>query len=221
MRTWPFFALAALLLLGSAASALDQPAQPSPTAPPQVEPPRPPATVQTVPITPPPAVDIVREARSLGRSPADFEIEEVTLDSVQTVAMSLDGTTDQLPSLIPAAIGGMTTKLTAAGVKPAGPPMMLFLSLEDGKFTAQLMMPLLETPSAVPEGLKLMRSPAGTAVRIVHEGPYSTIGQTYDQLSAFLEDRDIEVQDIVIERYMRDPTTADEDLVVEIIVPQK
>ena len=180
-----------------------------------------PQAVPTTPIRPPSSSQIIIGAQSLGTSPGDLEVDEVTLARIPAMSVQLQGETRRIGEIISARLRAMMTQLDAENISPAGPPMALFEALSDSGFRAQLMIPIGTPPQKIPEGLTFTFSPQGSGVRIVHRGPYNEIDGSYEELSAFVEDRDIDVQDLILERYMTGLDLAANDAIIEVIVLKK
>lgn len=165
------------------------------------------------------AGDPARDARSLGRTTGDVEVEEVTLAPVPVVVSRVRGATAEVTLIVRAGFGELLAKAAGAGLSPAGAPMTVFVSIGDADFEADLMLPVAVASAPLPEGLRAGTSPEGRAVRLVHAGPHEALDESYEQLATFLEDRGLAVKDTVIERYLNDPrTTAGSDLLTELYV---
>jgi effector-binding domain-containing protein len=65
-------------------------------------------------------------------------------------------------------------------------------------------------------------SPAGKALKFVHRGSYDAMDSTYEAITNYLDEKQLEAKDLFIEQYMKDPlTTPEDDLVIEVYVPLK
>lgn len=179
------------------------------------------APVQTVPLSPPPSALILEGAQSLGTSPNDLEVDEVTLLSVPALAGNVSGDTRRIAELITARLRNMALAMGTVNLSAAGPTMVVFDQLSNSSFRAQIMIPLITKPDVAPPSLSLAMTPAGKAVRIIHRGVYDDIDATYDELSSFIEDRDIAVEDVVIERYIGDVTAGPNARTIEILTLKK
>lgn len=186
-----------------------------------------PPTAGTTPAEPPAAAapppdgptEFAQAPRSLGRTPGDLEIDEVTLVAVPVVITSVRGRTEQILDIVRGGFGELIEIMARHRIAPAGPPMAVYLQLGDTDFLAELMVPVGEVIADPPQGLRSGRSPSGRAVRVVHAGPHETMDETYDDLSTFIEDKQIAVREVVIERFMNDArTTAGTDLLTEVYV---
>lgn len=178
--------------------------------------------VETVPVKPAaPSVSIIGDAQTLGTSPSDLEVDEVKLVSVPAASSKLSGDTKRIGELITARLNDMTRTLAEAKLAAAGPVVAVFDQLGEAGFGVELMIPLGEKPQTPPGDLKITMTPTGSGIRIVHRGTYDEIDGTYDELSTFIEDRDISVQDVVIERYVGDIALGPNSGTIEIIALKK
>ena len=66
------------------------------------------------------------------------------------------------------------------------------------------------------------KSPAGKALKFVHRGSYDAMDTTYEAITNYLDEKQLEAKDLFVEQYMKDPvTTPEDDLVIEVYVPLK
>ncbi len=82
------------------------------------------------------------------------------------------------------------------------------------------MIPVAAAPSSPPameDGLRFGTTPSGKALRFRHRGSYEGIDGTYETLTAYLDAKDIVVQDKFMEEYVTDlKDGADDGLDVNI-----
>jgi S1-C subfamily serine protease len=100
-----------------------------------------------------------------------------------------------------------------AGLTPAGHPFALFLATDDKSFQFEAMVPIAEIPEATEfsDGVKIGKSPAGTAIKFLHRGAYDDIDSTYDLINVFLDEKGLESQNRFVEEYLTDTTEPDDD----------
>ena len=96
------------------------------------------------------------------------------------------------------------------------------ITCHDG-FDFQAAIPLTEPPKGKPAGaIKVGQSPEGRALKFVHRGTYDEMNQTYEAITNYLDEKQLEAKDLFIEEYVTDPVTTPEDkLVINIYVPIK
>jgi effector-binding domain-containing protein len=113
--------------------------------------------------------------------------------------------------------------LDKAGIKPAGNAMTIYIGADDTGFQFRVGVPIAEAPADPPKGdLTLGKTPAGKAYRFVHRGSYDAMDTTYEAITNYLDEKNIEAQDIFIEEYETDlRTSPDDKLVIVITVPVK
>ena len=67
--------------------------------------------------------------------------------------------------------------------------------------------------------MKLGQTPVGKAMRFEHRGAYDDIDATYEAITAYLDEKGIDAQDMFIEEYLNDVKTPDDpNLQVDIFV---
>jgi len=116
----------------------------------------------------------------------------------------------------------LKTAVEQAGLKTAGPPLTVFTQTDDAGFSYEAMLPLTEKPQGKTElsdVVKLGTSPAGKAIKFEHHGPYDDIDSTYDLITAYLDEKNLESQDYFVEEYPTElKNAADPNLAVTIYV---
>ena len=110
--------------------------------------------------------------------------------------------------------------LAKAGIAPTGRPIAVFAKTDDDGFQFEAMIPIAATPDPAPalgDGMRFGATPSGRALRFNHKGSYEEIDGTYETLTAYLDAKDVVVQDRFIEEYVTDLTDrADDKLEVNI-----
>jgi effector-binding domain-containing protein len=102
--------------------------------------------------------------------------------------------------------------------------MTIFTSTDDHGFDYEAAIPLAEAPKEQPpQGeVALGRSPDGHALEFVHRGSYETLDDTYEAITNYLDDKQLESQDVLIEQYVTDPAKSDaNNLVINVLVLTK
>ena len=116
----------------------------------------------------------------------------------------------------------MRAEIGKAGLKPVGHPITVFLEADDEGFRYRTEIPL----EAAPEGktqlsatVKIGQSPAGRAMKFEHRGAYDDIDSTYEAITAFLDEKGVDAQDVFIEEYLNETKTSDDpNLQIDIYV---
>jgi effector-binding domain-containing protein len=203
--------LAALLLSAGIALAQDAPkpdaAQP---APPAAEAPKPgeaapapgtaqqPAPPAEIVVAPPVTVTLVARPVLFVTGKSNWDDAEASL------GQSLNS--------IFAAIG-------KANLKAAGPAMIEYLDSSDDDFQFKAMVPLETTPKSSPsKDVKVGQSPAGPALKFVHQGSFEDLEEVYNRIDDYLVAKSLTMKK-VFEEYETDPgTTAPDKMVTNIYV---
>jgi effector-binding domain-containing protein len=108
-------------------------------------------------------------------------------------------------------------------VKPAGPAITVYTQTDDTGFSYQAGLPVTQVPKDPPKGdIEVGPAPSGKAIKFVHRGSYDAMDSTYEAITNFLDDKQLEAKDMFIEEYATDPVkTAPDKLVVNVFVPVK
>jgi effector-binding domain-containing protein len=155
--------------------------------------------------------------------PADPFGEEVTLPEKNVIYFNGTGNWDSAFETIVDAFKTVNAFLAKQGIKPDGSSMTIYTSTDDTSFQFQAAVPVAELPADPPKGdIAAGKSPSGRAFKFVHRGSYDAMDSTYEAITNYLDDKQLEAKDLFIEEYVTDPVTTPEDkLIVNIYVPIK
>jgi effector-binding domain-containing protein len=114
------------------------------------------------------------------------------------------------------------SELDKAGLKPAGHPLAVFLQADDDGFRYRAEIPIEAAPAGKTElspAVKLGLTPVGKSMRFEHRGAYDDIDATYEAITAYLDEKSIDAQDVFVEEYLNEVKTSDDpNLQVDIYV---
>lgn len=154
--------------------------------------------------------------------PGDAFGEEVTLPARTVVYVTGHSAWDSAFDTLAAAYKSLTQSLDKQGIKPSGPPMTIYTDTDDTGFGFQAALPVAEAPKALPGDLKVGQAPSGKALKFVHRGSYDAMDSTYEAITNYLDEKQMEAKDQFIEEYVTDILkTSPDHLVVNIYVPVK
>ena len=113
--------------------------------------------------------------------------------------------------------------LDKQNIKPTGPAFTVYTQTDDTGFSYQAALPVAESPKDPPKGdIAVGPAPSGKAYKFVHRGSYDAMDTTYEAITNYLDDKQLEAKDLFIEEYTTDPVKSDPDkLVVNVFVPVK
>jgi len=153
--------------------------------------------------------------------PGDAFGEEVTLSEKTIVYLAGSGKWDNAFETITDALKAVNGYLQKQGIKPAGPPMTIYTSTNDTSFEFQAAVPVAEAPKDPPTGdLAVGKTATGRAFKFIHRGSYDDMDTTYDAITNFLDEKQLDAKGLFIEQYVTDPLATPQDkLVVEVFVP--
>ena len=149
--------------------------------------------------------------------------EEVTLPEKTIIYFKGTGNWDSAFETIVDAFKNVNAFLAKQGIKPAGSPMTIYTSTDDTSFQFEAAIPVTDPPANPPQGdIAVGQSPSGKAYKFVHHGSYDAMDTTYEAITNYLDEKQLEAKDLFIEEYVTDPVTTPEDkLIINIYVPIK
>ena len=211
------FGLAAAILaalgVGSVARAQDAPATNAPAAPSATAPATPTAPATTT--TPP--------APSTGASPGDTSISQ-TIDVQPRSAVILSGsaTWDSGFKTLTDVFAKLNDAISKNNLVSAGHPLAVFTATDDAGFKYSAMVPIAQAPdgkSELTSEIKLGQTPGGKAIRFQHRASYDDIDSTYEAITAYLDKKGLEAQNMFAEEYVKMTKSSDDPaLEVDIYV---
>jgi effector-binding domain-containing protein len=147
----------------------------------------------------------------------------VTLVEKNVVLISGSGLWESAFETIVRGFKSVYRAMEQRGIKADGPPMTIYTATDDTGFQFQAAVPVAPTVSLPPGSeIKLGKSPTGKALKFIHRGSYDAMDATYEAITNYLDDKNLDSRDLFVEQYIKDPvTTPEDDLVVEIYVPLK
>jgi effector-binding domain-containing protein len=211
---------------------------PPPANPPAVSPP---AAVTPAPATPAmPATPAPESAAPPSAAPSAPGVEkptavappvatpdafgtEVTLTEKPIIYFKGTGNWDAAFDTIVDGFKTVKAFMDKAGLKPSGPPITIYTATDDTSFSFQAAYPIAEAPKDPPKGdIAIGKSPTGKALKFVHRGSYDSMDTTYEAITNYLDDKQLDAKDLFIEEYQTDPVATPEDkLVIDVYVPVK
>ncbi len=177
-----------------------------------------PALAQTVP-----PVQPAEPNAPMPLKPGDAFGEEATLPERTIIYLKGHSTWDDAFGTLVDAFKSLKEYLDKQGIKPNGPAMTIYTKTDDAGFDFNAAMPIAEAPKDPPKGdIAVGQAPSGKALKFVHRGSYDAMGSTYEAITNYLDDKQLEAKDAFVEEYASDLLTADPDnLVVNVLVPIK
>jgi effector-binding domain-containing protein len=113
-------------------------------------------------------------------------------------------------------------ELAKANLTASGHPIAVFTETDDTGFSYRVMIPIGNAPEGKTElsdSVKLGQTPAGKAMKFEHRGSYEDIDSTYEAITAYLDEKGLEADNLFVEEYLNDVKTPDDpNLQVDIYV---
>jgi effector-binding domain-containing protein len=148
---------------------------------------------------------------------------EVTLPERTMIYLKGHSSWDDAFGSLVDAFKSLKEYLDKQGIKPNGLAMTIYTKTDDAGFDFEAAMPVAEAPKDPPKGdLAVGPAPSGKMLKFVHRGSYDSMSTTYEAITNYLDDKQLEAKEAFIEEYASDLLTADQDnLVVNVLVPVK
>jgi effector-binding domain-containing protein len=155
--------------------------------------------------------------------PGDAFGEQVTLPERTIVYMQGHSNWDSAFDTLVDAFKSLHEYLNKQNIKPVGAPLTIYTQTDDTGFSFKAALPVAQLPKDPPKGdITSGPAPSGKALKFVHRGSYDAMDSTYEAITNYLDDRQLEAKDLFIEEYATDPVTSDpKKLVVNVFVPVK
>lgn len=155
--------------------------------------------------------------------PDDAFGEEVTLTERTIVFFRGRGNWDTAFETLLDAFASLKDYVDKEGIQPSGNTMTIYTQTDDSGFRFLAAMPIATEPKEPPKGdIAIGKTLAGRALKFTHRGSYEAMDTTYEAITNYLDDRQLDAKDTFIEEYVSGPLKAgDSDLVVEVYVPLK
>ncbi len=174
------------------------------------------------PATPAPAAPGV-EKPAPAMPPASVEPfgQEVNLTEKTIIYFKGTGNWDAAFDTIVDGFKTVKAYMEKAGITPAGPATTIYTATDDTSFSFQAAFPIAEVPKDPPKGdIAIGKAPTGKALKFIHRGSYDSMDTTYEAITNYLDDKQLDAKDLFIEEYETDPVTTPEDkLVIDVYVP--
>lgn len=174
------------------------------------------------PLTPPPVVD-PKPVETTPVAPAGRNVapQEVTLAPVPVLTLAGNATWEEAYDRLVASVKQVNNELARLGLTRAGDTFIVYTSSDDLSFEYEVQVPFSGTTTQKPGGaMKLGGSYAGKVLKFAHTGSFSDMDNTYEQIANYLDEKNVDQNDMYIEQYRTDIVTASpESLEIDILVP--
>jgi effector-binding domain-containing protein len=149
--------------------------------------------------------------------------EEVTLPERTVIFLRGRGKWESAHETLLEAFGSLNEYVGKQNIKPNGPPMTVFTETNDSGFLFLAALPIAATPADPPKGdIAVGPAPSGRALKFTHRGSYDSMDTTYEAITNFLDQKNLDAKDMFIEEYAGGALKpGDENLQVYIYVPVK
>jgi len=142
------------------------------------------------------------------------QVATIELQARPTLALAASGDWEEPLVALNASLKRLQEEVSKLGLKTNGLPIVAFVDTDDKGFRFEAMIPLADRPETAPavsEGMRFATSPAGKTLRFQHRGTYEDIETTYEMITAYLDEKGLEAQNLFVEEYINLPRTAEEE----------
>ena len=155
--------------------------------------------------------------------PGDAFGETVTLPDRTIVYMKGQTNWDVAFDTLKDTFKSLNEYLDKQALKPTGPLITIYTETDDRGFSFQAAAPIAAAPANPPKGdIAIALAPGGKALKFVHRGSYDSMDSTYEAITNYLDEKQLEAKDLFIEEYLTDPVKTDpSNLVINVFVPIK
>lgn len=173
------------------------------------------ALAQTTPAPAPGAVPATPAAPSAPAPQPDQSSAAQIIDVPSRPAVVVKGAAgwDDGYKAIMAAIAKARAAALKGNLKESGRPVAAFVDTDDNGFKFEAMIPIDAAPAgAVDLGpdAKIGSTPSGKAIKFQHRGAYDDVDSTYEAITAYLDEKGYDAQNVFVEEYLNDPKGSDD-----------
>jgi len=151
--------------------------------------------------------------------------ERLTLESRPALITHGKGEWEKAYDHIREAVAKLKAAAEKSKLSVVGYPLTIFIETDNSGFTYDIMLPIAgaSPPPDLAGDIKLGETPTGKAIRFVHLASYDEIDGAYEQITAYLDAKDIIVKDAFIEEYLAfgDKSNSPETTINILVQPKK
>ena len=140
--------------------------------------------------------------------------QAVELQARPTVALAGTAEWEEGMRALADAVDTLRKEMGKAGLEATGNPLAVFVETDDKGFRFEAMIPIAARPDsapALPNGMRIATSPTGKTMKFEHRGSYDEIDTTYEAITAYLDEKGLEAQNLFVEEYLSLPKSPEED----------
>ncbi len=175
------------------------------------------------PLTEEPVPPIPGEPPAQPLQPGDAFGLEVALPTRMMVYVEGKSAWSDAYATLRGALGRLHAYADKQSIKPSGPALVIYTATSDKGFSFRAALPVAAAPAEKPpDGIAAGAAPSGRALEFVHRGAFDAMGSTYEAITEYLDEHNLDATEPFIEEYVSDPLqTAEDKLIVNIYVPVK
>jgi effector-binding domain-containing protein len=138
-------------------------------------------------------------------SSLDAEILHVEPVDILYIQTSNQAVGDDVGASLAAAYQEISAFMQENSIEMLSPPMAITRSWDEISYQFDAAIPVVSADVPMSGSVRTGVSPSGTAVRVIHRGPYEQMGPSYEKLSAFMATNGLQEGRVSWEQYISDP----------------
>lgn len=144
----------------------------------------------------------------------DVELVESEAQPILYIPTSSGQSEEAVASALGAAYGAISRYMASNGLEHTGKPMSISHSWDENSYEFDAAIPVLRSDLRPTGNIQLGHTPSGPAVRAVHQGPYGTLDETYQQVAAYIAVHRLQHTGVTWEHYISDPGETPQDALI-------
>jgi len=139
----------------------------------------------------------------------DIEPVEVVAQEILYITANSPVNTGDVAEAMATAYAEISAFMNQTGIGMTGSPMAITRTREEGIYQYEAAIPVDFIPAVLSGNIQSGLSPAGPAVRAVHQGGYDQLGPTYEKLTAYMTAHGLSQGRVSWEHYISDPANTE------------
>lgn len=144
----------------------------------------------------------------------DYHVDRITLVAQDAAVVRGSVPLAGIAGFLGGAYGEVMSLLEAQGVAPAGPPLARYTMTDDG-FDIEAGIPI-SAPIDPVGRVQVVTLPGGSALTVLHRGPYEGVAAAYEAAEQWLRDNDWSATAPPWEAYLDEPDVPEPRTIVHV-----
>lgn len=133
-----------------------------------------------------------------------LQVDVQQIESITVCGIAFQCPVDEVGEESGRAYKRIYEELDRAGITPAAPPRLVYLSMEGERWTAEANVPIVGGDAPASD-LVVREMPRGAVASAVHRGPYEELGMAYEDVKQWIEANGYAPGEPLFDIYLTDP----------------